>query len=390
MTENKPRVAFDINVVAHYRVPFFLELSKYCDLLVIVSNNKTIDGLKDVQENLPFKTIRLKEIAETSFVPTSTLYHADLLQVLKDHRAEIIISFSTSIDRMMINKEARGYIKTHGIKTIWMGCDGYRARNPILSLLLELVNPRHTLRTIRSILALSRVDYFLPYSSHTAKYLRQARFVPANKIGIAQNAIDTRELNSTYRQLKQSGRKRDPLSLVFAGRLTPGKKVDVLLEAFAEVAKRFPEATLNIVGEGSEENRLKQMAKKLSIAESTNFLGPIYKDSLLAEQLYSSSIFVMPGLGGLGFNTAMAVAMPIIYTHADGTEEDIITDSKNGWYFDGSAKDLATKMELALSSTPAEIQAMGDLSETLITQKFNLDNLGQAYKTALYKVSQAK
>jgi len=386
MSNYRPKVAFDTNVIAHYRVSFFVELSKYFDLLVIVSDNKVIDGLKDVREGLPFKSVRLREVTETSFIPTSSLYHPNILETIKDHGTEVIISFSSSLDRMMINKKALSYIRLNNIKTIWMGCDGYLSRSSLISLIFEILNPRQTLRILRNIIALSRVDYFLPYSSHTAKYLQYSRFIPKNKISVAQNTIDSKELNTVYKEIKKNpNTKKDPMRIVFAGRLTPRKKVDVLLKAFAEILKKFPRAKLDIIGGGSEEVNLKKIAADLKIYSNVDFVGPIYEDRHLAEKLYRSSLFVMPGLGGLGLNTAMSVALPIIYTHADGTEEDIMFDTKNGWYFDGSVKDLTAKIEVALSD-PKRLASMGEFSEKLITQKFTIENMAKIYKNAIYKV----
>jgi glycosyltransferase involved in cell wall biosynthesis len=267
-----------------------------------------------------------------------------------------------------------------------MGCDGYLSRNPFISLMFEIFNPKQTLRTLRNILALSRVDRFIPYSSHTAKYLQQARFVSKDKISVAQNTVDTKELNAVYREMKKDlNNKKDSLRIAFAGRLTPRKKVDILLKAFAEIIKKFPRAQLDIIGEGSEDMKLKKIASELNIDSNVGFVGPIYKDKDLAEKLYHSSLFVMPGLGGLGLNTAMAMALPIIYTHADGTEEDIMSDGKNGWYFDGSVEDLVAKIEVALSD-PNKLISMGEFSENLVTKKLTIENMAKVYTDSIYKV----
>jgi len=62
----------------------------------------------------------------------------------------------------------------------------------------------------------------------------------------------------------------------------------------------------------------------------------------LARMMGSSSLFVMPGLGGLGLNSAMACGLPIICTQADGTELDLVKEGKNGWFFqNGNYHDLA-------------------------------------------------
>ncbi len=354
-------------------------LARQFDLTVVASTNKIVDGLKDVTTNLEFRSIRVPEIPEYGWRPRHDLYHPDLLSIIRDETPDILISFSSSLDRLLTHREALATIRQKQIKTIWMGCDGYLNRNPYLSLIKELSNPKRALKTIRNIRALSRVDHCLPYSSHTARYLHQARFVPQAKISVAANAIDTTVIRQTIAKLENAGETRNPLGLVFLGRLTARKGVATLLRAFAEILSRFPHAHLDLIGEGSESQALKQLADSLGLSpEHVTFVGPLYDDAALSARLYRSTVAVMPGLGGLGFNSAMAAGLPIVYTQADGTEADLIQEGENGWYFDGTVTDLTRALTQALNN-PARSQQMGQRSAQLITTTFNLENMVRVY-----------
>jgi FkbM family methyltransferase len=375
----KPRVVLEQYVIPHYRVPFFTELSKEVDLIVVADKDKEVDGLHDVKENLPFKSVYLDAKPETG------LYHPDIFKVIEDFDADVLISLSSSLDLMLNNKEALQKIKSLGLKIIWMGCDGYSVRHFRLNSILKLLYPRSTTRTIREIIAKSRIDFFIPYSSHTQKYLQFSKLVPENKIGVVHNAIDTNILNETFKELVNSGIKRNPHEIVFAGRLTKRKAVDVLIMAFAEITRIYPDSKLNIIGEGSEKESLEKLTKNMKITDSVKFIGPVYDDRVMAGYLSKASLFIMPGLGGLGFNTAMSAELPIIYTHADGTEEDIMVDGRNGFYFDGTSKDLVKKINKALSDQN-KLKDMGKISENLVMNKFNVKNMVSGYLKAIETV----
>lgn len=72
-------------------------------------------------------------------------------------------------------------------------------------------------------------------------------------------------------------RERHPLRprLLSTRNLEPYYRVDVILEAFALVKARVPEATLLVAGSGSEERRLRRLA-----GEGVRFVGQVHPDSM--------------------------------------------------------------------------------------------------------------
>jgi glycogen(starch) synthase len=61
--------------------------------------------------------------------------------------------------------------------------------------------------------------------------------------------------------------------LAFAGRLVSDKGVDILLEAFARLAREGLAPRLAIIGDGPEAPGLREQAQRLGIAERVDFLG---------------------------------------------------------------------------------------------------------------------
>jgi glycosyltransferase involved in cell wall biosynthesis len=142
-------------------------------------------------------------------------------------------------------------------------------------------------------------------------------------------------------------------SILFIGRLTTIKGVDVLLEALREVGS----ARLIIAGDGPERNRLEQLAAQLSVnAEFVGQVNAATRDALLA----SSSVVVIPSHMLADQRTegmpvacleAMAAGSPVIASRTGGLAE-IIRDQHNGLLFGpGDARMLAEQLRRLLSDT---------------------------------------
>ena len=107
-----------------------------------------------------------------------------------------------------------------------------------------------------------------------------------------------------------------PLVLCVA-RLVPEKAPDVLLEAFALVAKEFRECRLALVGEGVLEAALRAQAARLGIAEQIDWCG-LVKDPL--PHYSTAQVFVLPSrIEGMpnALLEAMGCGTPVIVS--DGT-----------------------------------------------------------------------
>ena len=94
--------------------------------------------------------------------------------------------------------------------------------------------------------------------------------VPRHKMVRIYNPLDVDRL----RELADAGPR--PYSgpgphLVSAGRLSPVKGYELLIEAMAEVVKTLPSADLTILGEGPEEGKLRALVARLGLAGRVRF-----------------------------------------------------------------------------------------------------------------------
>ncbi len=374
----KWNVVFEQYVIPHYRVPFFARLAQETNLTVIASDGVTIDGLSDIRDNLPFESLRFKEALKGSG------FHAELFDVLAEKKADAYISYGALLTYLLWKPTYWKKIKASGAKIFWMGCDGYWVRNFWLEKFKRWApwNPKRIYRSLREAVVVSRTDGFICHSTHMAEYFRIVHGVPRRKIFLAQNAIDTSALGAMREAFRKQGIAKHPGEIVFVGRLAEGKCVDVLLRAFARTNAVRSDASLKIIGEGSAMENLQALARELGIAEKVRFMGGIYDEALLAKEMYTAALYALPGLGGLGINTAMAMGLPIVCSYADGTEEDLVTNGANGWRFDGSEDALVRTLTEALAD-PARLLAMGEKSADIIEHRYNLENMVNKYVQAL-------
>jgi glycosyltransferase involved in cell wall biosynthesis len=99
---------------------------------------------------------------------------------------------------------------------------------------------------------------------------------------------------------------------VSIGRLLHWKGFHLALEAFARAG--IPGAEYRLIGDGPERDRLKDLARRLGIAQAVTFTGNIPRDAVL-QQLSDCDVLVHPSLhesGGGVCLEAMAAKLPVI------------------------------------------------------------------------------
>lgn len=122
--------------------------------------------------------------------------------------------------------------------------------------------------------------------------------------------------------IRKISKKQNKFKIVYAGRITPEKGLDYLLESIDElVSSGVRDIHLQIIGSGKGEEHFKQKSLKLGIAEYVSFEGYISDRGKLFNILQESHVFVSPALTeafGKVIVEAMANSLPIISTKVGG------------------------------------------------------------------------
>lgn len=177
-----------------------------------------------------------------------------------------------------------------------------------------------------------RADCMIAVSSGVASDLAQQLDIPRTSITTIHNPIIDAHMASRIDEALPNdypwAHRTVPL-IVFAGRLEPVKRVDLLLEAFAQVQGQTG-ARLLILGAGSLLDELKRHAARLQVAEDVLFFG--HAPNILP-LLKSSDVLVLPsdyeGFGNV-LVEAMACGTQVIATDCPSGPAEILENGRYG------------------------------------------------------------
>jgi glycosyltransferase involved in cell wall biosynthesis len=163
------------------------------------------------------------------------------------------------------------------------------------------------------------------------------------------------------------------------GRMVPEKAHSILIDAFAQVAYRLPEAELRIVGGGPLEAELRERARQKGLAERVRLEGVNHK---IADFLRDLDVFVLSSISEgmpLVILEAMAAGLPVVSTRVGGVPEVALEGVVSVLCAPGSADELAAAMYRA--ATSADLARMGREAREMAIAKFGLAQMWRSYET---------
>ena len=221
-----------------------------------------------------------------------------------------------------------------------------------------------------------RAGAVIAYSSYAVRVMRELG-VEENRIVNVRNTLDEQEVLADIERCSPEVESlRTKLGLgaapvaVFCGTVTPGKRLDLLLEAWARLPRSEPAPVLVVVGDGPALPEAKAIAEKLGVASRVRFVGR-QREKVSAYMLLGH-VAVLPGLGGLAINHAFAHRLPVICGRADGCEEDLVHNGETGVRLAEVTADTLAEALHSLLSRPAEARRMGENARQLITRDVTL------------------
>lgn len=156
------------------------------------------------------------------------------------------------------------------------------------------------------------------YGNYSRQIMIQNGFVP-DKLWVIHNSLAYSKQLSIRKGLSRSDiflkhfNNNDP-NLIFIGRLTSVKRLDMVLNAMKLLKDRGIKCNLTIVGTGPEQRDLIHLSEVLGLMEKVWYYGACYNENINAELIYNADLCVSPGNIGLTAMHVMVFGTPAI-TH---------------------------------------------------------------------------
>lgn len=164
-------------------------------------------------------------------------------------------------------------------------------------------------------------------------------------------------------------------TLSYVGRIQKWKRLDLLIDAMAQLKKEGLPLNLIIIGAESEDTGIYDYIKKNDLTESVWLYGETYNEDEIGSLIFNSDICVSPGNVGLTVIHSLMYGTPVI-THSDygyqNPEVEAITNGVNGSFFKrNDSKDLALKIQEWLNEHPENDLALKEKCYKIVDERYN-------------------
>ncbi len=323
MRQGIKKVLFIEPVFAHYRHDTFNNIFKTGNLECYLLAGTNYEGIKesDLPDAIKSKYIKL-------YLGFNTFYYLKgTLHFLRSYKPDIIVC--SGIDfRHLHTLLAFLWSRFFKVKFVWWSHAG-------------LGNQGRIGQKLRAIFYMYS-EGVLAYSNKGKNNLTQLG-IPEGNVRVVGNALNS----SDYGFDAVNKNPQDEAILLFSGRITPEKKLDVLIRALKILKEHGIKFKCLIAGGGDLES-YQELVENLSLKNEVVFLGPKYGEELKA-YFSKSMLFVYPGGIGLSMVQALSHGLPVITTDAfklHGPEIELLSPGVTGDLFrDGDSNELAIKIE---------------------------------------------
>ncbi|MGJ8667786.1 MAG: glycosyltransferase [Patiriisocius sp.] len=338
------KVAIVYHYFAHYREPV---LSELCDELRDVAELALISGDKAEFPNL--KILDLTELeAQGCYVHRVEnkwrglwLWQKGLLSHLNQEKYDAVIFLGQF--NFLSTWCAVPVVKRHGGK-VFFWTHGVYGNEGKFKLWLRESFYRWA-------------DGLLLYGHYSRKLLEKRGFA-SERLNVIYNSLDYRvqlelrkKIEGDCEQIpnRTEFKNLERPYLIFVGRLTAVKSLDMLVNSVFELRKKGKNIACLFVGDGPELDALEQQVSRLDIHDFVEFHGACHDEELLARMIYHAAVCVAPGNVGLTAMHSLVYGTPVI-THDESKSQmpefESITANVNGdFYRRGDQEDLTCMID---------------------------------------------
>ena len=199
----------------------------------------------------------------------------------------------------------------------------------------------------------------------------------AIEFGIPSEKITVRYIGVNTQLFKPVNKPSNNKDILFVGRMIENKGVKVLVNAFAKVHLKAPEARLVLIGDGPEMESCKQLAEDFNLP--VDFLG-VQPPEMVIRQFNHSRLFCLPSYTiedgaseGMAIVVleAQACGIPVVTSARGGATEGII-HGETGFAFAERDVDQLAEYLILLLQDDALVESMSKAAASFVHQRFDL------------------
>ncbi len=159
------------------------------------------------------------------------------------------------------------------------------------------------------------------------------------------------------------------------GRLCEQKGQLMLLESFARIAARFPQARVVLAGDGDMRPALEESIRRHGLGGRVTITGWI-TEAQVREEMLRARALVLPSFAEslpVVIMEAMALRRPVITTYVAGIPE-LVRDGETGWLIPaGSIEALSKAMTDCLERDERDLHRLGENGFARVSERHRLD-----------------
>jgi len=351
-------------------------------ILLTYSFNK-IGGIEQVARNIYNTVIKDNNVSIISIDEESNRYKNPLINriynkfflkhnlrwKIKNYNYDLIISLHPFLLEFLSKNElSKTICWTHGID-VW-GKNGVLVKNN-----------------------LNLVKLIIAVSNFTKNRIIEDLGISEKKIKVLNNCVDINEFKF------KSINKNLPFTLLTVGRLDATEQYkghDLVIKALALLENKNLNIVYNIIGDGTDRERLEKLARNLKVYNKVNFLGKVSFDGI-KQAYHNSHLFIMPSFYSIksdGYATGEGFGIVYLEAGASGRavigcdiggQTDYIRKGINGLLVKPDEKDIAKKIE-SLYGKYDLLEEMGKNGRKIVEEEFSVDNFNKKLNNILKKL----
>jgi colanic acid/amylovoran biosynthesis glycosyltransferase len=194
---------------------------------------------------------------------------------------------------------------------------------------------------------------------------------PENRLSVHYIGVDTKKFAQSFAT--------QPPRVVHVARLVEKKGTRYLVDAMAQLHRKFPELTLDIIGDGTLRKILHAQVERLGIGRNVRFHGTQSQD-VVRTMLIGATALVLPSVTarsgdaeglGLVLLEASAGGVPVIGTRHGGIPEAMVENETGLLVRERDSLSLADAID-TLVSAPTLQRSMGEAARQLACERFDI------------------